>query len=193
MNPSESIGTLVHRIECFRPTTANLVAGAILSALLIAAGVAALTAFAWIAPWSRADFDGGFEGWMPLGIWFAFGVGAIVGGIALVRFTMRLSKRKVDLCEFGLRCIDHDGQRDTMWSDVQEIRETIIYERMPILKGPANLITPKFASRDYTLVMTDGTQMEFDGNAINRIGRFAKLLRERAKELGVAWIVIDNK
>lgn len=112
MNTSESIGSLGRRIECFRPTTANLVAGAILSALLFAAGVGALTAF---------------------------------------------------------------------------------YERMPILKGPANLITPKFASRDYTLVMHDGSRMEFDGNSINRLGRFAKLLRERTKEIGIEWAVIDNQ
>lgn len=193
MNASESLGSLGRHIESFRPMMANLIAGVVFTLILIAAGGAALTALAWLAPWSDDDFDGSLDKWMILVGWFAVGIGAIIGGISLARFTLQLSKREVDLYELGLRCADRNGSREITWSRVREIRESIVYERLPILKGPANLLTPKISSRDYMLLLDDGSELQFDGNSVKRIGRFAKLLRERAKVAGVEWVVIDNK
>ena len=78
------------------------------------------------------------------------------------------------------------------WTTVALIREIILYERPPILKGPASLLLPKIASKSYLVTTSDGQKFCFDGNSVAKIKRLGEMLHERAMALELPWETVRS-
>jgi hypothetical protein len=168
-------------IETFRPTMTNVVAGGILSALLFTFGCGIL---ATVFVVGRRQAANGIDGawWIAVCLWSAIGLVAIAGAFGLARYARRLAMREVQICEHGLRCVYRQGVVESTWDSLRTVRETIFYEPLPMLNLPVG-------SRRFTVVLADGSEHTFDGNAIARLGRFAKLLRQQIAGKKVNWII----
>jgi hypothetical protein len=196
-SPSETHpqGALGARIELFTPMMGNIVAGGIFSFLLLGGGLA-LTGFI-LREVYRAGGNLPVEAkqgmsWIAVGLGSALGVGFVVGGVLLARYVRWLLSHRVEFCENGFRYHEGRATEEVTWVSVASIRERILYERPPILKGPVKLLLPKMASSSYVVVTTNAKEYSFDGNSIRRIKRFGELLRERAGQAGVPWETVEE-
>ena len=71
------------------------------------------------------------------------------------------------------------------WNEVVLITETQLHERVPIVKGPASLLIPRYTSRSYVVLMADETTCRFDGDSVRELKKLGELLRirgERARD-----------
>ena len=95
--------------------------------------------------------------------------------------------RRLEFCTGGFRYCSHRPAEDVLWSGVVRAKETILYERPPVLKGAAKFLVPKVASSNYTVVAASGKEYLFTGDSVGRIKQFGKLLRAHAEKLGLPW------
>ena len=183
------------RIETFKPRLANIVAGGVISLLLIGAGIAIVGLISrevYLAG-GKLPFDAkqGMS-WIAVGIGSPIGVGLAVGGVLLIRYLRWLLRHEVGICTNGFRYQQGDESDDVLWRDVASIRETIVYERPPILKGPAKLLLPKLASKSYTVITKAGMEYGFNGDSVRNLKRFAELLREQGNRARISWDTIEE-
>jgi hypothetical protein len=179
----------------FKPMLGNIIAGFILSLLLIGAGVVGLT-FVW-----REVYLAGGDlplhvqkgmGWSTVALGSVLAAGAIVGGIVLARYSRWLLSHGVDVCADGF-CYRVGASGDNVrWSEVASIRETVLYERPPLLKGAAKLLLPKMKSRSFLVTTKAGKDYSFDGNSVKGINRFAELLRKQADRFTLPWDIVEQ-
>jgi hypothetical protein len=183
------------RTDVFKPMQANIVAGFILSTLMLVGGAAAVgfpLRAAYLANWNLPAHAQKGMSWLAVGLFCLIGIGLIVGGVILAFYSRGLTSRRVEVCANGFRYCGRRSTDDVFWDDIDCIKETILYERPPLLKGPAKLLLPKIASTSYTVVTTSGKEYGFDGNSIKAIKRFGKLLRQQADRLSLPWKTIET-
>lgn len=183
-------------LASFVPSSTNVGAGFILSALLMVVGLAAI--FSSLNGAHQAHWDLPFnvkKGWCWSAVigFCAIGTVAIVGSILLALYSRRLISRRVEMFANGFHFISNSSSDIVRWSDVRLIRETLLKERPPILKGPAKLLLPQITSYRYTVIMATGKEYDFDGNSIKAIQQFGNLLRERAAALALSWETVEDK
>ena len=182
-------------IEEFRPMAANLLAGFLLATLLAFGGAAAIVfpiRGAYLAGWRLPFWVEKGWSWGAVGIAVLLGIFLMACGVLLLVFTRGLIGRRVEVCAAGLRYFAEDIGEDVPWNEIAGIRETLLYERPPILKGPAQLILPKFVSAFFLVVTTSGRELRFDGNSIKGIRRFGEILREQAGRLDLPWETVEE-
>ena len=81
---------------------------------------------------------------------------------------------------------------DILWRTVILIRVRIVYERAPVLKGPAKYLLPETESRSYELFTLDEKEYFFNGTTTKNIGRFGKVLSQIAAREKIQWVVDDE-
>lgn len=186
---------LGERIASFKPGMSNVVAGSIISVLLLGGG---LTLVGFIV---REIYRSGGNlpvdtkkgmSWLAVGIGSLLGGGLVVGGVFLARYVRWLLSHEVDLCEEGFRYRQGKGCEEIPWSGVASVRQIVLYQRPPLLKGPAKLLLPEMASKSYVVTTKDGKDFSFDGDSVKNIKRFGKLLREQVDRAGVPWEVVEE-
>ncbi len=183
------------RIELFKPMIGNVVAGGIFTALLFGGGVTILTFIIreiYLAGGHLpVDAKKGMS-WLAVGIGSLLGIGFVVGSVFLARYVRWLYSHSVELCENGYRYREGKHFDEVPWELITSIRETVVYERPPILKGPAKILLPKTSSRNYVVTVKSGKQYGFDCNSVRAIARFGELLHERAKSTGIPWETVEE-
>jgi hypothetical protein len=192
--PTEEV-SVGERIAVFKPTTSNIVAGFILSSLCFAGGIAAIgfpLRGASLANWSLP-----FEAktgwcWFAVGGFCAMGIILTIGGVVTAAYSRGLISRCVEICQGGFRYCSQRSTVGVPWTSVSSITETILYERPPLLKGPAKLLLPKFKSKSYRVVTCSAQEYAFDGDSIKEIARFGEILREQANRLSIAWVTVEE-
>ena len=181
--------------DLFRPGLANVVAGIILSLLLIGGG---LTIAGFV---TREVYRAGGNlpvsvehgmSWIAAGMGWLLGLGLSIGGVFLGRYAWRLKSHRVEVCEYGFRYWMGGAADEVLWSEVAAIRETIRHERPPILKGPAKFLLPKFTSSRYEALTRAGKQYQFDRNSIGEMLLFEEILREVGRVLHWRWETIEE-
>ncbi|HEY7422788.1 MAG TPA: DUF3592 domain-containing protein [Gemmataceae bacterium] len=186
---------LGERIAVFKPMMSNIIAGFIIGALLIVGGAAAIgfsLRAAYLAHWDLPfDVKKG-PSWLTVGFLSLIGVVLVVCGVALAAFSRGLLSHGVDICANGFRYCWRRSTENVLWSGISRIKETILYERPPLLKGPAKLLLPKVSSTSYMIVTKSGTEYGFDGNTIAAIKRFGRVLREQAERLSLPWETVEE-
>jgi hypothetical protein len=193
--PAPPGSALGDRLQDFRPMTATVIAGFILSVLLVAGGLAAIGFPLRSAVRAGGDLPFAAEkqmSWLVVGFLSLLGIGLTVGGAALAVFSRGLISRRVEVCVNGFRHCSRRSVEEVLWTDVALIRENIVYERYPILKGPAKLLLPKVASTSYWVITTGGKEYRFDGDSIKGIKRFGKILRQQADRLSLPWETVED-
>ena len=182
-------------LEVFRPSIGNVVAGFILSFAAATGGVTSIgfaVRLAYLANGVLPIHAEKGPSWIAVALFCLLGVGLIVGGIALAIFSRRLFTQRVEIRVSGYCFRTNKGNEDIPWADIQQIRETILYERPPLLKGPAKLLLPKIASTSYTITTQSGTEHSFNGTTMNNITRFGEILREKAKNYSLAFDTVEE-
>lgn len=182
-------------LEVFRPMIANIVAGFILSLLLVGGGITAIgfpLHAAFLAHWNLPlDAQRGWC-WIAVGGLSLTGVVLSVCGVVLAAVSRGLISHRVEICRDGFRYCWHRSVEAIPWSSVHSVRETVLHERPPLLKGPAKLLLPEIASTSYTVFTISGKEYRFDKNCIKSIRRFGELLRENAERHSWPWEVCEE-
>jgi Protein of unknown function (DUF3592) len=193
--PVIQVADLGAKREVFSPRMANTVAGFIISALLVVGGTAAIglpLREAYLADWNLPVYVKTGWCWLAIGVLAVVGVFLAAGGIVLMRFSKALLSHRVELFANGFRFGPQDSAEVALWTNVVRVRETILYERPPILKGAAKLLLPKIASASYVIVTKSGKEYGFDGNSIKEIQTFAQVLRDLANRLSLPWETVEE-
>jgi hypothetical protein len=183
------------RIELFRPMMANLIAWGIFSFLLFGGGLAILGSIlreVYLAGGNLPAAAKEGMSWLVVGAGSGLGVGLVVSGVCFACFFRWLTSHEVELCENGFRYREGKNCEEVAWTAITSIRETVLYERPPLLKGPAKLLLPKLANKSYTVITKNGKEFAFTEESIKRLKHFEKLLRERAAVAGVPWETVER-
>jgi hypothetical protein len=185
-------------IEVFRPGVASIFAGFILG-FLFCTGATALFWFIIRQIYlSGADLpfltpeDKGSISWGVAGIGLLTAVGLSLGGIVFGWITWDLLSRQVELCVNGFRYFTRGCVEEVLWMDVASIRQTVCYEKPPLLKGPAKVLLPKLATSTYDVVTKNGKEYSFNGDSVKRFKKFVGLLREQAEKSGIPWEKVQD-
>jgi hypothetical protein len=186
---------LGERIEVFRPMMGNVIAGFILSGLVLVGSAAAIffpLRAAYLANWNLPfDVKTGWS-WLAVGLCEVLGIGLLIGGLALLVYSRGLLSHCVEIYANGFRYCSGRSAECVLWTHVSHVRELILYERHPILKGPAKFLLPKVASTSYLVHTISGKEYGFDGNSIRSIKRFGNLLREQSQRLSLPWETVEE-
>ena len=183
------------RLESFRPAMSNVVAGAILGLLLVGGGLAILGFIGrevYLAGGNLPFYAKKGMCWLAVGLGSLCAVALIFGGGFLAWLVRWRLAHDVEMYENGFRYRASKNSEEITWDAVASIRETILYERPPVLKGPAKLLLPKVASKSYTVITISGKEYRFDGNSIKQIQRFGEMLREQAQIAGLTWETVEE-
>jgi hypothetical protein len=186
---------LGERLELFKPRMTNIAAWWIVSLGLIAGGLFLLGYIPRVVYLAGGQLPADAkQGWS----WIAVIVGsfaaimAVIGGALLLQIARWLLAHEVEVCENGFRYREGKSCDEVGWSTIAAIRETVLYERPPLLKWPAKLLLPKLASTSYTVTTQDGREFGFSGDSINRIKRLGKCLRDQAERTGIPWEIVEE-
>jgi hypothetical protein len=82
------------------------------------------------------------------------------------------------------------AKRDLVaWSDIAAIKEIVLYERLPLLKGPAQLLLPKVSSRSYAISCHDGKSFNYDVNSFKKVDHLGEILRKVSDDGEIPWTI----
>lgn len=182
----------------FKPGMENLVAGIIIGLLLVGGGCAAVYFPTRGVIDSGGDLpawtDKGQSGWSwgAAGILAALGIGAILGGVFLIRWIRSLFSFRVRVGRHGLGVADRSGGRVIRWDDIVSVEEVHLSERPPVLKGVAKYALPKVVSKSYVLALRAGEPFGFDGNTVKGHNQLAQLIREETGPRDVPWQIREE-
>jgi hypothetical protein len=130
--------------------------------------------------------------WLVAGAGSVLGIVLVVSGVCFACFFWWLTSHEVELCENGFRYREGKNWEEVPWTTIALIRETVRYERPPLLKGPAKLLLPRLADKSYMVITKDGKEFGFTEESIKRLSRFGELLRERTALAGVSWEKVEK-
>jgi hypothetical protein len=192
---SAEIEALGPPTDVFRPSAANLGAGLVLGVLLVFGGC--LSLFLII----RAVVENG--GHLPVNAergmsWVAVGLGSLLslmlvtGGAGLLYWMRSLLSLRVYVCPHGFYCQSATTVRVFPWSEVASVKETIIRERYPVLKGPLKYLLPVKKTHYYCVNRADGDHFVFDCNSIHDHDRAGQLLRQQSQRLDFPWVIVED-
>lgn len=173
--------------QTFRPKMANIGAGAVLGLVLLVGGIAVAVFFAQRREPRRLDTGDRIAKYAILGV---LGVGAPLGGIALLVWMKRLASHRVTVCENGFSYV-YGGATDVCpWTEVAKIQELFTQEQLKVLKVPGASI--KNVDRSFMVHRRDGKQFSFTVNSIDDIPRLAECLEEARERHGIPWEQIEQ-
>jgi hypothetical protein len=189
VSQSGSAPALGRQLSVHRSGRSNIVAGYVLATLATVGGLCVLFTVAravWEAnfelPW-HSDF-----GWS----WFAIFVGilasVLIAGIGMfISWTTRSLQSQVTIVhENGLHLEDRSESIDVLWTDLVEVVEIDVYERIPVLSSPANMLLPRWKSKRCEVsIRGELHPRNFDGNSIHKISRFVSTLRTACRKHGI--------
>lgn len=178
----------------FRPMRGNIMAGFIISLLLMVAGVAS-AGFPLRAAsrrnWNLPNFDENHLCWVYVGLAVIFGIGLFLGGWALVFYSSSLLSRRLEIYEAGF-CNFNRRYQSVKWMDIVRVCETIVYARPPVVHFPASLLVPKVVNASYSIFTKSGEQFDYDGNSVFKIKKLGSLLRSKAEIYGWTWNLVEH-
>ncbi len=180
---------LGRQLTVHRSSRSNIVAGYVLATLATTGGLGVLFTVAravWQAnfelPW-HSDF-----GWSCFAIFVGILASVLIAGIGMfILWTTRSIQSQVTIVhENGLHLEDRSESIDVLWTDLIEVVEIDVYERIPVLTSPANMVLPRWKSnRCEVLIRGELYPRNFDGNSIHKISRFVSTLRTACRKHGI--------
>ncbi len=180
MNPGvESLGEIRHT---FRPKMANIVAGAILGLALLVGGIS-LAVYVVRRPDPKPLDTGNRIG--KYAIIGMLGIGAPVGGIALLVWMKRLAAHRVTVHEHGFSYVYAGTTEICLWTEVAKIDEVFTEEQLKVLKLPGAAI--KNVDHSFVVHRKDGKEFAFTVNSIDSIPRLTECLEAARDKHNLAW------
>jgi hypothetical protein len=184
---AESLGKPIYQQQSSR---SNLIAGIILS-LLMVGGAAGLIWYAAREVWrTRGQLpwwvERGFS-WGAVGISGAIALALLIGGVCLFIWSRSMFSFRLYVCGDGFYFSKSGKVTVFAFDEIAKVEETIIHERLPIVKGAARHLMPAKTSRSYRVRRSDGEQFVFNANVIPRTSLLAGPLATAAKERNIPW------
>lgn len=181
---AESLGKMSYETK---PNVSNLIAGVVIAVLLIGGGLA-LSGFMirqMFLPGGARPQDAG--DWLGAALLTLMGIALAGGGVGLFLWVKSMVGSRVRVCADGF-CSKRKGV-DTVfaWDEILEVRETILHQKLPLMKGAARRLMPTKTSRNYTVVRCDGEEFYFDENVIPRTSLLAGPLSGAARKHNFGW------
>lgn len=182
----------------FKPGLENLVAGIIIGVLLIAGGCA-LTGFSIkgvlessgnLPFWTEKGQKG--WSWGAVGIAGATGIGLMIGGFALIFWMRSLFSLCVCVAQNGFAVIEKKTSRIISWEEIESVRETHLYERLPLLKGPASHALPKLMNKIFMIRIKEHEPFGFDANTIKGHSQLAQMVKEETDRRNIPWEIVEE-
>lgn len=166
----------------YRPDWRNPAAGVAIAILLIVGGVAAAT---WGA--TRVDPQplSGTDRVAKYFLVAVLGIGAPIGGLALLRWAIGTLRHRVVIGEKGLAYVLGGYAHVCTWDRVLAIEERTFHESLPILKIPGAAL--KRTARILILHRSDGKDFTFTVNTISYLNGLAVHLASISREHGIRW------
>jgi hypothetical protein len=130
--------------------------------------------------------------WLGAVLVAVLGVGLAVGGVFLFLWVKSMFGFRLRVCRDGFSFTRGGVEWVFAWDEIVEVRETVLHERLPLVKGPARRLMPTKTSRSYTVVRCDGEECYFDGNIIPHTSLLAGPLSNAADTHGFAWETTDE-
>ena len=172
-----------------------MIAGVIIGVLLVLAGAGTIIAMARVAiiegdslPWNREKG----HCWLSVLLLGALGVLALGGGMLLIQWVRRLFSLRILICPRGLVQVQRGETLGCRWEDIAEVKERVVQEHLPILKGGLKYVMPIGKSHSYVVCRRDGKQFAFDGNRVKGLSRLARMIRQEADARGITWNIVEE-
>jgi hypothetical protein len=191
-----SSAPLGDHLGTFAPSLPSVIAGFILSAVMVVGGAGAAIAALYAA--HRAEWKLPFKVdhgwcWFAVGLMVLFGVGFLIGGVSLMRRSKRLISFRADFFDGGFRRRFRGIVDVVLWADVACVRKTNRYQKLPLVKSSEEAFMPSVASSCYTVVMKSGKTIVFSGNDVQPLHRFGQLLITQAAARSVPCEVVEER
>lgn len=186
----------IGRVRCtFKPGKDNLVAGVIIGLLMIAGGIAVgylvisgvITSPAALPLWAEHGWC-----WAAVAIAGLVDAGLLVGGILLIAWMRNLASMRVDVGPSGFSVSTRTGIQVFLWDEIASVTETHLYERPPVLKGPAKLLLPEVKSRSYLVRRKDAEQFAISGTTIRGHEALAGVIKAGIGGRDVSWEIVEE-
>jgi hypothetical protein len=187
MNKDKDIEELGVLCDTFRPKIANICAGSILGLALIVGGISFAVFFTQRRDPRPLDTKDQIAKYVLIGV---IGVGAPIGGIALLAWMKRLASHRVTVHENGFSFVYTGSTEICKWEELVKINEVFTQEQLKVLKIPGAVI--KNIDRSFVLCRKDGKDFNFDVNSIDNIPRFAECLKEVSDKHGITWERVEQ-
>jgi hypothetical protein len=71
--------------------------------------------------------------------------------------------------------------------------ETVLYERLPIVKGAAKAPMQSVKNCSYTVCRDDGEKFEFNGNSVRSVRKLGDSIRDEVHKRNVPWRVVEER
>jgi hypothetical protein len=173
-----------------KPSMANQIAGLILSALMAGGGIA----LSWVPIRAIKNAGGRLPiyhernmSWLAAALLFAVCIGLVVGGVVLFRGIWSLFSFRLYVCPDGFYFIRQGETVVFGWDEIQFVEETVLHERLPLVKGAARHLMPTKTSRSYRVVRCDGKEFYFNANVIPQVSLLSGPLTTGAGRCGFEW------
>jgi hypothetical protein len=179
----------------FKPGLENIIAGIIIGLLLIGGGGAGVFFSVKEVIQSRGNLPFLAEKgncWAAVGMLTALAIGAIVGGVFLIRWMRSLISLRVRIGSHGLSVTRKDETRVIAWPDIVSVRETHLHERPPLLKGVAKYALPRVLSKSFMLTTKYGEPFGFDGNKIKGQVMLADVIKKETDRRSIPWEIVEE-
>jgi hypothetical protein len=174
--------------ETFRPKMANIGAGFIIGLGLLVGGITVASFIVKQQDSKPLHMGDRISKYALAGL---LGVGAPIGGIALLVSMKRLASHRVTVHERGFSYTKAGSIEICPWSEIEKISEALTHEQLQVFKIPGAAI--KNIDRSFALHRNDGKVFNFTVNSIDSIPRFAECLEEARDKFSIPWERIEMK
>lgn len=180
----------------FRPSVSNAIAGLILGAGCLGGGVFAI--YTATRALIRAGWDLPFwqeKGWSlgAVGLAAVLGIVVIGVGVFLIWVARDIAERTIYLCEHGFWYSARSKVRVFPWKEIASIKETVMHEKLPLVKGPARALMPTKTSSSYLVRRADGETFNLTASDTSGFGELAGMLKHKAEEMQIPWEIIETR
>jgi hypothetical protein len=191
----DSLAVLGKQKIQFKPSSSELIAGTIIGILMTGSG--ATLVFFPVRSFGRSNYALPFfaehgESVFSVGLLVLLGVAAFVGGIALVLWMRSLLSFRVVVCENDFYVGRRDKREIYTWDKIVSVRETVLTQHIPIVKGVARRAMPTTMNHSYVVLRSDGEEFAFNGTTVKGVKGLAGIIRRHTSKYEVPWEVVEE-
>ena len=183
----QTVQSLGSEVRTLKPKTSNIIAGGIISAMMIAGGLA----LAW---WTIRQTSAPAAG-SPRHVGDTLGsIGLVLFGFLLalagcfVAWGMRgLASFALTICKDGFYCADRKSVSVFGYADIVRVDEMVVHERIPTIRAVTDKVTREITSYCYEVHRCDGKRFYIDGNNLPRTSLLSGPLKKAKVTHGFQW------
>jgi hypothetical protein len=183
-------------ITHFSPSISNVIAAFILGFAAFGGGSFAIFKAVSVSIQSGGNLAFWAErgwSWGALGLLLLLGIVGIGVGAFLCWAGRDIARRHVYLCDVGFWYSKGETVRVFPWNEIAAVQETVLHEKLPLVKGPAKHLMPTKTSSSYAIERTDGEKYRLTASDTAKFQILADAIRDASKAHGFPWQVVEER